>query len=74
MLQITGPEDSTDYASLKPDLTAIDQGGGKVELGFSKRRTDGVNIYVFDMELLGRFNVSAFNYDADELERDVGNG
>jgi predicted HTH domain antitoxin len=25
------------------------------------------------MELLGRVNVSAFNYDADELERDMRN-
>jgi predicted HTH domain antitoxin len=25
------------------------------------------------MELLGRFNVSAFNYDAEDLERDLHN-
>lgn len=25
------------------------------------------------MELLGRFNVSAFNYDAEEIERDLRN-
>jgi len=25
------------------------------------------------MELLGRFNVSAFNYDAEELDRDLRN-
>ncbi|MDD5034664.1 MAG: hypothetical protein PHE55_07870 [Methylococcaceae bacterium] len=58
LLQIVGPEDSTDYASLKPDLTATDQGGGNVVLGFSKLRTDGVNIYVFD-EATGQFRFLA---------------
>lgn len=48
LLRIVGSGDSTDYDALKPDLTARALGGGRVELGFSKRGTDGVNIYVFD--------------------------
>lgn len=48
LLQIIGSGDSTDYAAIKPDLTGKDLGGGKVELDFSKKNTDGVNIYGLD--------------------------
>ncbi len=67
LLQIIGPEDSTDYSSLKPDLTAADQGGGKVELSFSKLRTDGVNIYAFD-EAKGQFAFLARDTQAPYLD------
>ncbi|MDD5037615.1 MAG: hypothetical protein PHE55_23040 [Methylococcaceae bacterium] len=39
-------------------LSATDQGGGNVMLGFSKLRTDGVNIYAFD-EATGQFRFLA---------------
>ena len=48
LLRIIGAEDSTDYSSLKPDLTAKDLGGGKLALDFTKNGTDGVNLYAFD--------------------------
>lgn len=54
LLAVVGAEDGTDYASLKPDLTATDQGRGGVVLDFSKLRTDGVNIHAYD-EAAGRY-------------------
>ena len=44
-LGIEGPEDTTDLGTAKPNLTAVDQTGGVVELAFSKSKSDGVNLY-----------------------------
>lgn len=44
LLKIIGPDDTTDLATAKPDLTAIARAHG-IELGFTKSKSDGVNIY-----------------------------
>jgi len=54
LLGIVGPEDTTDYATLKPTLTGVDQTGGIVVLSFPKLRTDGINIYEMD-EATGKY-------------------
>lgn len=65
LLGIVGAEDGSDAAGLKPSLTAQDQTGGVVVLSFSKGRTDGVNIYLFDVaaqkyDFLARDTVSPY--------------
>lgn len=54
LLGILGAELAVDVAGLKPVLTATDQTGGVVMLGFPKLRTDGINLYTFD-EATGRY-------------------
>jgi hypothetical protein len=44
-LGIEGPEDATDLATSKPEFWATAQPRGAVELGFTKSKSDGVNIY-----------------------------
>jgi hypothetical protein len=45
LLRIEGAEDTTDMSAMKPNLTAADSGGGKIQLAFTKYKTNGVNIY-----------------------------
>jgi hypothetical protein len=44
-LGIEGPRHLVDLSLAKPDLTAVDQTGGVVVLSFSKRESDGINLY-----------------------------
>jgi hypothetical protein len=64
-LGIVGPERTQDLATSHPDLSGIDQTGGRVALSFTKYKSDGVNIYCqcendADWVLLGRATVSPF--------------
>jgi len=44
-LGIVGPELTQDLATSHPDLSGIDQTGGRVALSFTKYKSEGVNIY-----------------------------
>ncbi|WP_295445778.1 hypothetical protein [uncultured Thiodictyon sp.] len=44
-LGIEGPKHLVDLTAAKPDLTAVDQTAGVVVLRFTKRASDGVNLY-----------------------------
>jgi len=64
-LGIVGPERTQDLATSHPDLSGIDQTGGRVALSFTKYKSEGVNIYCqrendADWVLLGRATVSPF--------------
>ena len=64
-LGIVGPERTQDLATSHPDLSGIDQTGGRVALSFTKYKSEGVNIYSqrendADWVLLARATVSPF--------------
>ena len=64
-LGIVGPERTQDLATSHPDLSGIDQTGGRVALSFTKYKSDGINIYCqrendIDWVLLARATVSPF--------------
>ena len=42
---ILGPERTQDLAIAHPELSGIDQTGGRVALSFTKYKSEGVNIY-----------------------------
>ena len=44
-LGIVGPELTQDLATSHPDLSGIDQTGGRVALSFTKYKSDGINVY-----------------------------
>ncbi|WP_295447723.1 hypothetical protein [uncultured Thiodictyon sp.] len=45
VLGIEGPRHLVDLTAAKPDLTALDQTAGVVVLSFTKRESDGINLY-----------------------------
>ena len=64
-LGIVGPEHLFDIATSHPDLSGIDQTGGLVILSYTKRTSDGVNVYCqrgndTDWVLIGRSTVSPY--------------
>ena len=64
-LGIVGPELTQDLATSHPDLSGIDQTGGRVALSFTKYKSEGINIYCqrendADWVLLGRATISLF--------------
>ena len=72
-LGIVGPERTQDLATSHPDLSGIDQTGGRVALSFTKYKSDGVNIYCqrendADWVLLGWATVSPFLDDRPLLQ------
>jgi hypothetical protein len=44
-LGIEGSPSTHDLSTICPDLTAFDKSGGTVEFRFTKRRSDGINLY-----------------------------
>ena len=65
LLRIEGAEDTTDLNAMKPNLTATDLGGGKIQLAYNKYKTNGVNIYSKregedDFSFLARSTVSPY--------------
>ncbi len=64
-LGIEGPETSHDLASASPDLYGVDQTGGLVVLGFTKNKSEGINLYCqrendIEWVLLGRATIASF--------------
>jgi len=64
-LGVEGPEIVSDLSQARPVLSCVDQTGGLVALGFSKSKSDGINVYSQregdgDWVLLGRATVSPF--------------
>lgn len=64
-LGIIGSENTFDLATAKPDLVAIDLTGGQVQLSYTKRNSDGINIYSkrgtdIDWVFLARVNFSPY--------------
>lgn len=64
-LGVVGPEVIMGLNTASPDLTAEDKTGGTVVLSFTKRRSDGVNIYCqregdSDWVILGRATASPY--------------
>jgi hypothetical protein len=65
LLRIEGAEDTTDLTAMKPNLSATDLGGGKIQLAYNKYKTNGVNIYSKresddDFSFLARSTVSPY--------------
>ncbi len=65
LLGIEGPKHLVDLTGAKPDLTAVDQTAGVVVLSFTKRESDGINLYCKretdeDWVLLGHVMASPF--------------
>ncbi|MEY3288604.1 MAG: hypothetical protein RLZZ419_846 [Pseudomonadota bacterium] len=64
-LGIEGPEHDTDLSDASPNITAIDQTGGRVVINFTKYASEGINIYCqrsddTDWLLLGRATLSPY--------------
>jgi len=65
LLRIEGSEEKTDMTAMKPNLTASDLGGGRIQLAYTKYKTNGVNIYSKregedDFSFLARSTVSPY--------------